>query len=119
MILTTLLGLFTGLIKMPAHIISLAPSMKPTFGVALTSLGKVNTPQMWAVVLIFLLVAFFDTAGTLVGLAQQAGLMKNDRMPRIGQALMADSISMLSGSVMGTTPTAADVESSAGIAVGG
>ena len=60
---------------------------------------------MWAVVLIFLLVAFFDTAGTLVGLAQQAGLMKNDRMPRIGQALMADSISMLSGSVMGTTPT--------------
>ena len=119
MILTTLLGLFTGLIKMPAHIISLAPSMKPTFGVALTNLGKVNTPQMWAVVLIFLLVAFFDTAGTLVGLAQQAGLMKNDRMPRIGQALMADSISMLSGSVMGTTPTAAYVESSAGIAVGG
>lgn len=110
MILTTLLGLFTGLIKMPAHIISLAPSMKPTFGVALTNLGKVNTPQMWAVVLIFLLVAFFDTAGTLVGLAQQAGLMKNDRMPRIGQALMADSISMLSGSVMGTTPTAAYVE---------
>lgn len=74
---------------------------------------------MWAVVLIFLLVAFFDTAGTLVGLAQQAGIMKDNKMPRIGRALMSDSLSMLAGSVMGTTPTAAYVESSAGIAVGG
>ena len=66
-----------------------------------------------------MLVAFFDTAGTLIGLAQQAGIMRNNKMPRIGQALMADSISMLAGSVMGTTPTSAYVESSAGIAVGG
>ena len=78
-----------------------------------------TSPQMWAVVLIFFLVAFFDTAGTLIGLAQQAGIMKNGKMPRIGRALMADSLSMLGGSVMGTTPTAAYVESSAGIAVGG
>ncbi|MBA1394927.1 NCS2 family permease, partial [Lactobacillus sp. XV13L] len=76
-------------------------------------------PQMWAVVLIFLLVAFFDTAGTLIGLAQQAGIMKNNKMPRIGRALMADSLSMLAGAVMGTTPTSAYVESSAGIAIGG
>ena len=61
----------------------------------------------------------FDTAGTLIGLAQQAGIMKNGKMPRIGRALMADSLSMLGGSVMGTTPTAAYVESSAGIAIGG
>lgn len=40
-------------------------------------------------------------------------------MPRIGKALMADSLSMLGGAVMGTTPTSAYVESSAGIAVGG
>ncbi len=116
---TALLGLITGLIKMPANIISLAPSMKPTFGVGITHLPSVMDPQMWAVVLIFLLVAFFDTAGTLIGLAQQAGIIKDNKMPRIGQALMADSVSMLAGSVMGTTPTAAYVESSAGIAIGG
>ena len=109
----------TGLISAPSRIVSSIPSMKPTFAVGIKYLGDVNTPQMWAVVLVFLLVAFFDTAGTLIGLAQQAGLMKNDKMPRIGQALMADSVSMLAGSVMGTTPTAAYVESSAGIAVGG
>ncbi|MBT8975021.1 solute carrier family 23 protein, partial [Lactobacillus delbrueckii subsp. bulgaricus] len=53
------------------------------------------------------------------GLAQQAGIMKNGKMPRIGRALMADSLSMLGGSILGTTPTAAYVESSAGIAIGG
>lgn len=116
---TTILGLVTGLIKMPTHLISFAPSMKPTFGVSIISLSAMKSPQMWAVVLIFFLVAFFDTAGTLIGLAQQAGIMKNNKMPRIGRALMADSLSMLAGSVMGTTPTAAYVESSAGIAVGG
>lgn len=119
LVATALLGLVTGLIKAPTHFISLAPSLKPTFGVGITHLSSMADPQMWAVVLIFLLVAFFDTAGTLIGLAQQAGIMKNNRMPRIGQALMADSLSMLAGSVMGTTPTAAYVESSAGIAVGG
>ncbi len=119
LVATELLGLITGLIKMPTSIVSLAPSMKPTFGVGIHNLPSILDPQMWAVVLILLLVAFFDTAGTLIGLAQQAGIMKNNKMPRIGQALMADSFSMLAGSVMGTTPASAYVESSAGIAVGG
>lgn len=116
---TAVLGLVTGLIPMPSRIISGIPSLAPTFGVGLAHLGDINTPQMFAVILVLLLVSFFDTAGTLVGLAQQAGLMKDDKMPRIGRALMADSFSMLAGSIMGTTPTAAYVESSAGIAVGG
>ena len=116
---TAILGLVTGLIKMPTHFISLAPSMKPTFGVGIKNLASLADIQMWVVVLIFLLVAFFDTAGTLIGLAQQAGIMKNNKMPRIGKALMADSVSMLAGAVLGTTPTSAYVESSAGIAVGG
>ncbi|NVY96669.1 NCS2 family permease [Lactobacillus sp. DCY120] len=119
LVATALLGLVTGLIKAPAHFLAPAPSLKPTWGVGLQHLSILTDPRMWAVVLIFLLVAFFDTAGTLIGLAQQAGIMKNNRMPRIGQALVADSISMLAGAVLGTTPTAAYVESSAGIAVGG
>ena len=119
LVATTLLGLLTGLVKMPDHLISMAPSLEPTFGVGIKFLPTMTDPKMWAVVLIFLLVAFFDTAGTLVGLAQEAGLMKDNKMPRIGRALMADSLSMLGGAVMGTTPTSAYVESSAGIAVGG
>ncbi|WP_334330307.1 NCS2 family permease [Companilactobacillus sp. HBUAS59699] len=119
MVLTTILGLVTKLIPLPSHIVSSIPSLKPTFGVGVAHLGDISQPQLWSVVLIFLLVAFFDTAGTLIGLAAQAGFMKDNKMPRIGGALMADSISMLGGAVMGTTPTAAYVESSAGIAIGG
>ena len=74
---------------------------------------------MWVVVLTFLLVTFFDTAGTLIGLAQQAGFMKNNKMPRVGKALAADSTAMMFGSIFGTSPVGAFVESSAGIAVGG
>lgn len=119
LVATTILGLLTGLIKAPHHIISMAPSLKPTFGVGLEHLSIMTDPKMWAVVLIFLIVAFFDTAGTLIGLAQQAGIMKGNKMPHIGRALMADSLSMLGGAFMGTTPTSAYVESSAGIAIGG
>jgi len=119
MVLTTILGLVTKLIPLPHQIISSIPSMKPTFGVGIAHLPDLSDPKLWSVVLVFLLVAFFDTAGTLIGLAEQAGFMKDNKMPRIGRALMADSISMLGGAVMGTTPTAAYVESSAGIAVGG
>ena len=118
-VITALAGLVTGVIAPPDSIISMAPSLAPTFGVGVTNMGAILTdPTMWAVVVIFFLVAFFDTAGTLIGLAQQAGFMHNGKMPRIGRALMADSLSMLAGAVMGTTPTAAYVEASAGIAMG-
>ena len=93
--------------------------MAPTFGVGIKNLPTLADPQMWAVVLIFLLVAFFDTAGTLIGLAQQGGFMKDNKMPRVGKALVSDSTAMLAGSLFGTSPVGAYVESSAGIAVGG
>lgn len=116
---TTVLGIVTGLIEVPTKIISSAPSLKPTFLVALKHVGDINSLQLWVVVLTFLLVTFFDTAGTLVGLANQAGFMKDNKMPRVGKALAADSTAMLAGSLFGTSPVGAYVESSAGIAVGG
>ncbi|KRN28629.1 transport protein [Lactobacillus selangorensis] len=119
MVATALLGLVTGLIPMPSHIISTAPSLAPTFMVGVKHIGSINTIQLWIVVLTFLLVTFFDTAGTLVGLAEQAGFLVDNKMPRVGKALMSDSTAMLVGSVMGTSPVGAYVESSAGIAVGG
>ncbi|MBM7543333.1 AGZA family xanthine/uracil permease-like MFS transporter [Weissella beninensis] len=120
MVLTSLVGLVTGLIKAPSSIISLAPSLKPTFGQALSHLGEINSMQLVIVVLTFLLVAFFDTAGTLVGLAEQAGFLnEKGEMPRVGRALFADSSSVLLGSILGTSPTSTFIESSAGIAVGG
>lgn len=119
MIATILLGLTTDLIQAPDQLVSAAPSISSTFLVALDHVGDINSIQLWVVVLTFLLVTFFDTAGTLVGLANQAGFMKGNKMPRVGRALAADSTAMLAGSLLGTSPVGAYVESSAGIAVGG
>lgn len=119
MILAAVFSLITGQAQLPKAVVSAVPSMAPTFGQALFHIGEINTMQMWVVVFTFLLVTFFDTTGTLIGLVQQAGLMKDNKMPRAGQALIADSAGMLVGSVMGTSPVGAFVESSAGIAVGG
>lgn len=119
MVLSAILGICTGQIAIPNKVISTAPSLAPTFGQAIIHVKDINTVQMWVVVLTFLLVTFFDTAGTLIGLAQQAGFMKDNKMPRVGRALAADSSAMAVGSVLGTSPVGAFVESSAGIAVGG
>lgn len=119
MILAAIFGVLTGQIALPHQVISLAPSIAPTFGQAVFHVKDINSLQMWVVVLTFLLVTFFDTAGTLIGLAQQAGFMKDNKMPRVGKALASDSTAMMVGSVLGTSPVGAFVESSAGIAVGG
>lgn len=119
MVLGAIFGIVMGYIPMPHQFISSVPSLKPTFGVALHAIGHINTVQMWIVVFTFLLVTFFDTTGTLIGLAQQGGFMKNNQLPRAGKALMADSTGMMVGSLLGTSPVGAYIESSAGIAVGG
>ncbi|MYN53717.1 NCS2 family permease [Lactobacillus crispatus] len=119
MVLAAIFGICTGQIALPHKVISTAPSLAPTFGQAIFHVKDINSVQMWVVVLTFLLVTFFDTAGTLIGLAQQAGFMENNKMPRVGKALAADSSAMAVGSILGTSPVGAFVESSAGIAVGG
>lgn len=119
MVLAATFGICIGQIPMPTAVVSSIPSIKPTFGQAIFHIGDINTVQMWVVVFTFLLVTFFDTTGTLIGLVQQAGLMKDNKMPRAGRALAADSTGMMVGSVLGTSPVGAFVESSTGIAVGG
>ncbi|GKS82094.1 guanine permease [Ligilactobacillus pabuli] len=119
MLLSSVFGVSAGYIAMPHGIVSGVPSMAPTFMVALKHVTDINSLQLIVVVLTFLLVTFFDTAGTLIGLAQQGGFMKDNKMPRVGKALVSDSTAMLAGSLFGTSPVGAYVESSAGIAVGG
>ncbi|WP_077211053.1 NCS2 family permease [Bacillus dakarensis] len=83
------------------------------------ALGDVITHGLYAVVFSFLLVTIFDTTGTMIGVAQQAGLMKGNTMPRARQALLSDSIAATAGAAFGTSPTSAYIESSAGVAAGG
>ncbi|TYR77344.1 NCS2 family permease [Rossellomorea vietnamensis] len=119
MVITTMIGMIAGLIGIPDSFVGKVPSLEPTFGVVFYHLGDILTPQVLTVIFTFLFVAFFDTAGALIAVASQAGLMKNNQIPNAGRALLADSTSGVIGAVLGTSTTATFVESSAGIAVGG
>ncbi|WP_426453282.1 NCS2 family permease [Paenibacillus sp. S-38] len=74
---------------------------------------------LYTVVFAFLLVTIFDTTGTMIGVAEQAGLLRGGVFPRAKQALMADAVATVAGSLLGTSPSSAYVESSAGVAAGG
>ncbi|MGR6604598.1 NCS2 family permease [Bacillus velezensis] len=115
MLLTAVAGMICGLIPVPTHIV---PSLAPTFGQAWMHLPDIFSVQMLIVILTFLFVGFFDTAGTLVAVATQAGLMKENKLPRAGRALLADSTSIVIGAVLGTSTTTSYVESSSGVAAG-
>src|SRR5699024_5067887 len=108
MIITAIAGMFTGLIDTPqgiGGIVGEVPSLAPTFGQAFTHFGDIFTMQMLVVILTFLFVDFFDTAGTLVAVATQAGLMKDNKLPRAGRALFADSSATVAGAIVGTSTT--------------
>ena len=72
------------------------------------------------VVFTFLYTDIFDTVGTLIGVTQKAGLMKEDgTLPNAGGALMADAVGTVVGACLGTSTVTSYVESSAGVAAGG
>ena len=123
MIISAIIGMLTGLIEVPEKIFGAIPSVAPTFGVALEPYlnpveSNLFTVQFLVVVLTFLFVDFFDTAGTLMAVANQAGLTKNNKLPRAGKALFADSLATITGSLFGTSTTTSYIESSAGVAAG-
>ena len=119
-VITAGVGMIFGLINTPDAIVSATPpSLEPTFGAAFAHFGDIFTIQMLVVILTFLFVDFFDTAGTLVAVANQAGLMKDNKLPRAGKALFADSTATVTGAILGTSTTTSYIESSAGVAAGG
>lgn len=121
MMLTSILGMITGLIHTPSGIVGQIPSIEPTFGAAFEAFkdpSQLFTVQFLIVILTFLFIDFFDTAGTLVAVASQAGMMKDNKLPRAGRALFSDSLATIVGSIFGTTTTTTYIESTSGVAVG-
>lgn len=119
MIITAVAGIVFGLIDLPNAIFGSIPSIAPTFGQAFTDFGDIFTLQMLGVILTFLFVDFFDTAGTLVAVAEKAGLMKGNELPNASKALLSDSVATVTGAVLGTSTTTSYVESAAGVGAGG
>lgn len=119
MIITAIIALLTGQLSFKEGFVAL-PILPDIIVInPIAALGDVISHGLYAVVFSFLLVTIFDTTGTMIGVAQQAGLMRGKSMPRAKQALLSDSIATTIGAVFGTSPTSAYIESSAGVAAGG
>jgi AGZA family xanthine/uracil permease-like MFS transporter len=93
------------------------PSLAPTL-FKLDIVGAF-TPSLAAIVLVFFFLALFDSIGTLVGVGEQAGLMRNGTLPRAREALLADALGTVAGALLGTSTVTAYIESGAGVAAGG
>jgi AGZA family xanthine/uracil permease-like MFS transporter len=93
--------------------------LAPTFWrFDLWGLLRVNPATLATVVFILLYLALFDTVGTLVGVGQQAGLLKDGKLPRSGRALFADATGTTLGAVLGTSTVTCYIESAAGVSDG-
>jgi AGZA family xanthine/uracil permease-like MFS transporter len=112
----TAAGLAFGLVRYQG-LISRPPSLAPTF-LQLDVLGAFK-PHMISVIFVFFFLALFDTVGTLVGVAGQAGLMRDGTLPRARQALLTDAIGTVGGAALGTSTVTAYIESATGVAAGG
>ena len=76
--------------------------------------------EFLAIVLSFLYVDLFDTIGTVVGVADKAGLLdENGNLPRVGRVFLSDAVGTTVGACLGTSTVTSFVESSAGVAAGG
>ena len=79
-----------------------------------------NAVNFAVIVFAFLFVDLFDTVGTLIGVAQEGGLLdKNGELPKVGRALMADAVGTVGGAMLGTSTVTSYVESTTGVAEGG
>jgi adenine/guanine/hypoxanthine permease len=94
------------------------PSLKPTL--LQLDFSRVGEVSFVIVVFSFLFVDVFDNAGTLIGVTHRAGLEdEHGNLPRMRQALIADSFAAMFGSLIGTSTTTSYIESAAGVAAGG
>jgi len=99
------------------HIFAAPPSIKPIL--FKMDLVHACSAAMFPFIIIFLFMAVFDTMGTLIGVAEQAGFMKNNQLPRASRALMADAIGTAAGACFGNSTVTCYIESAAGVEQGG
>ena len=113
----TIIGIFLGIVNFNG-VVSMPPALAPTL-MKLDIMGALDL-AMISVIMSFLFVNLFDTAGTLLGVATRANLVdeKGD-IKNLDKALKADSSSSVFGAFFGCSPVTSYVESSAGIEAGG
>ncbi len=112
---TTALGVVRGISALPATLFSM-PHPSSTL-LRLDFRGAVHLGLL-EILFAFLFVDLFDNVGTLVGVCEQGGFIKDGKIPRVGRVLMADSVGTIFGALTGTSTVTSYIESAAGVAAG-
>jgi len=99
------------------HVVATPPSLEPTF-LRMDLVGALSA-AMLPFVMVFLLMDLFDTLGTIIGVSEQAGFIKDNQLPRANRALLSDAVGTVVGAGLGTSTVTSFVESAAGVAQGG
>ena len=115
-VFTGILGVFMGIVEYKG-LVSPIHSIAPTWG-KLDILGALKLVYLTPIITILFL-NMFDTIGTLIGVSEQAGIVKGGKFPRAGRALMSDAIGTTFGAICGTSPITSYIESAAGVSEGG
>jgi AGZA family xanthine/uracil permease-like MFS transporter len=119
-LVTTVVALVAGVTSVPSDLV-----LTPSF----STLGQVDPLQVFqklnlitAVLIVFsiMLTDFFDTMGTVTGVASEAGLAREDgSVPGVGRVLLVDSLAAVAGGAAGVSSNTTYIESAAGVAEGG
>jgi len=116
-------GLATGVVPPPSAIVSAPQLALPGLSIDLAGALELRYAPL---VLVMLFFALFDTLGTLMAIAHEAGFLRpaagngpgGEGLPRLERALAADALGMVGGALAGTSTVTSYIESGAGVAVG-
>lgn len=103
--------------KLPARVMAAPPSLAPTF--FKIDLTHALSPKMVPFIFVFLFMLMFDAIGTLIGVCEQAGFMRDNKLPRARQAMISDAVGTVVGAGLGTSTVTSFIESAAGVEQGG
>lgn len=98
-------------------IVAAPPSLAPTF--LKMDVAHALTPKMLPFIFVFLFMLVFDAIGTLIGVCEQAGFIKDNKLPRAKQAMLSDAVGTVAGAALGTSTVTSFIESAAGVEQGG
>lgn len=124
---TTIVGLLPKALGL-AEVTKLPSSSDFSFAPSFSTIGQFDLGNVWslaplaAILTIFtiMLTDFFDTMGTVTGVAEEAGLANKDgSVPGVGRVLLVDSVAAIAGGVAGVSSNTTYIESAAGVAEGG
>jgi len=113
---STLLGLAFGIVRFHGFV-SAPPSISP-IAFKLDIVGALRLGAI-PVIFTFFFLDLFDSIGSLIGIAEQGGFMRDGKLPRAREALLADAVGTSVAGLLGNSPVVSYIESAAGVAEGG